>query len=250
MNDWQFPQDPDPYDPPDDPFEQVPGDTAYRGYESLYGDAQAAYDQAYQSPYDEAYALPPASPPDGTNGMPAATPPARSTSWLKEIIQLILIVVIVRVGVDTFMPRYVVDGASMEPTFHTSERVIVDRLSMLLGGPSRGEVIVLESPQVDGELLIKRVIGLPNERVVINYGRVYINGTLLEEPYVDEFCTSMGCNGEWLLGPEEYFVLGDNRSHSYDSHSFGPVPASSIKGVARVRYWPPQDVDILSAPDY
>ncbi|HEX3049455.1 MAG TPA: signal peptidase I [Aggregatilineaceae bacterium] len=171
-------------------------------------------------------------------------------SWFKEVIQLILLIVFLRLGIDTFLPRYVVDGASMEPNFHTSERVIVDRLTMLISGPSRGDVIVLDSPTTEDELLIKRVIGLPNETVVIQDGRVYVNGQLLDEPYVNNFCTYASCNGTWELGPDQFFVLGDNRSHSLDSHSFGPVPRSSIKGIARVRYWPPDEADVLTAPDY
>jgi signal peptidase I len=65
-----------------------------------------------------------------------------------------------------------------------------------------------------------------------------------------EYCSYQSCNGEWQLGPDEYFVLGDNRNHSLDSHSFGPIPASSVKGIARVRYWPLRDIDLLEAPDY
>ena len=68
-------------------------------------------------------------------------------SWLKEMIQIILIVALVRIGMDTFLPRYVVDGASMQPNFATSQRVIVDRLTMMISGPARGDVIVLDSPQ-------------------------------------------------------------------------------------------------------
>lgn len=181
---------------------------------------------------------------------PARPARNRAASAVKDIIQLALIVVLLRVGMDTLVPRYVVDGASMEPNFHTNERVIVDRFTMLLSGPSRGDVVVLDSPTTPDELLIKRVIGLPNERIVIRDGRVYVNGALLDETYVAEFCTSRACNGEWQLGPDEYFVLGDNRNHSLDSHSFGPVSASSIVGIARVRYWPPTQADLLSAPDY
>ena len=177
-------------------------------------------------------------------------PGRRIVSLIKELIQLVLLIVLLRVGMDTLLPRYVVDGASMEPNFHTSERVIVDRLTMLISGPARGDVVVLESPQTPDELLIKRVVGLPDEHIVIRDGRVYVNGVRLEEDYVMEYCVYRTCNGEWQLGPDEYFVLGDNRSHSLDSHSFGPVPASTVKGIARVRYWPPDDVDILSAPQY
>jgi signal peptidase I len=174
----------------------------------------------------------------------------QTVSWIKEVIQLILIVVVVRIGMDTFIPRYIVDGASMQPNFYTSERVIVDRVSMLFGGPSRGDVVVLESPTVVDELLIKRVIGLPGETIAIQDGRVYINGIFLEEPYISEFCTSRSCNGTWELSSDQYFVLGDNRSHSLDSHSFGPVSRSTIIGIARVRYWPLNEITIFDAMDY
>jgi len=182
---------------------------------------------------------------------PAGRPSrGRATRFLKDVIQLVLLVVLLRVGMDTLVPRYVVDGASMEPSFHTAERVIVDRFTMLVSGASRGDVVVLDSPTTADDLLIKRVIGLPNEQIALREGRVFINGVLLDEPYITEFCTSRACNGEWQLGPDEYFVLGDNRNHSLDSHNFGPVPESSIVGIARVRYWPPTQADLLSAPDY
>lgn len=177
-------------------------------------------------------------------------PRHHATSWLKELIQIILIVALVRIGMDTFLPRYVVDGASMQPNFATSQRVIVDRLTMMLSGPARGDVVVLDSPQSKDELLIKRVIGLPNETIVIRDGRVYVDGKMLDESYVNDFCTFRSCNGEWQLGPDQYFVLGDNRSHSLDSHAFGPVSRSSIIGIARVRYWPPDKAEIITAPQY
>ncbi len=189
------------------------------------------------------------SPSGGMAAQEPDKPSRRAQSLLREIFQLVLIVMFVRLSMDTLLPRYVVDGASMEPTFSTSERVIVDRVTMLLGGPSRGDVVVLDSPR-DHELLIKRVIGLPGEIIALREGRVYVNGRLLEEPHVAEFCTSRSCNGTWELGPDEYFVLGDNRSHSLDSHSFGPVQRSAIKGVARVRYWPPDELELFTAPEY
>ncbi len=193
---------------------------------------------------------PPIVEPLGGESEPAAARrESRPFRWIREIVQVALIVVLVRVGMDTFMPRYVVDGASMQPNFHTSERLIVDRVSLVFGAPVRGDVVVLDSPRAD-ELLLKRVIGLPGETVTIQDGRVYINGELLEETYVAEFCTYRACNGVWTLGPDDYFVLGDNRSHSLDSHSFGPVARDAIVGVARVRYWPPDALDVLTAPSY
>lgn len=174
----------------------------------------------------------------------------RLLSWIKELIQLALIVVVVRVGMDVFLPRYVVDGASMEPSFHTNERVIVDRITMALSGPARGDVVVLASPTAPGDLLIKRVVGLPGEHIRIADGRVYVNGARLDEPYVTDFCMIPSCEGAWQLSDEEYFVLGDNRMHSLDSHSFGPVAESSLEGIARVRYWPLTQAGVLLAPEY
>jgi len=189
---------------------------------------------------------------DGPAGEAPTSKPRRGKliAGLRELIQLMLIVVLLRVGMDIFLPRYMVDGASMEPNFHTSQRVIVDRFTMVLSGPARGDVIVLDSPANSDELLIKRVVGLPGEQITIRDGRVYVNDEALSEPYVLEFCTYRSCEGTWQLGPDEYFVLGDNRMHSLDSHSFGPVKAGSIQGIARVRYWPLTDADILRAPEY
>lgn len=175
---------------------------------------------------------------------------SRLITGVKELIQLVLIVVLLRVTMDIFLPRYMVDGASMEPNFHTHQRVIVDRLTMVLSGPARGDVVVLDSPANSDELLIKRVVGLPGEQIAIRGGRVYVNGEALNEPYVAEFCTYRSCEGVWELGPDEYYVLGDNRMHSLDSHSFGPVNVDSIQGIARIRYWPLTEADILKAPEY
>ena len=142
-----------------------------------------------------------------------------------------------------------VHGTSMEPNLHTDQRLVMEKVSYRLHPPRRGDIVIVDIETSDIPL-IKRVIGLPNETVVIHSGRVYVNGELLNEPYINEFCTFRSCEGEWMLGPDEYFVLGDNRSHSLDSHSFGPVKASAIVGIARVRYWPPDEADILSAPEY
>ncbi len=85
---------------------------------------------------------------------------------------------------------------------------------------------------------------------MIEDGRVYVDGQLLEEPYVEEYCTYRSCNGEWELSGDQYFVLGDNRSHSLDSHSFGPVERAAIRGIGRVRYWPLFSLDVLTTPSY
>ena len=89
----------------------------------------------------------------------------------------------------------------------------------------------------------------PGETVQIREGRVYVNGAKLDEAYIAEFCRA-GCDGTWTLKNDEYFVLGDNRPNSFDSHSFGPIARSLIVGEAWIRYWPPQDVGVIQRPAY
>jgi signal peptidase I len=120
----------------------------------------------------------------------------------------------------------VMEGPSMEPTIHSGQEVAIERVRA--SDLSRGDIIVFANPSNrSGESLLKRVIGLPGEEVEIEDGRVFINGQLLEEPYVKAFC-QIGCDGHWTLGNDQYFVLGDNRRNSYDSHSFGPIGADLI----------------------
>src|SRR5262249_30318833 len=113
----------------------------------------------------------------------------------------------------------------------------------------RGDVIVLHDPGNPNQDFIKRVIGLPGEKVEIKKGRVYANGELLDEPYIAEFCTN-GCDGSWEIKAGQYFVLGDNRAHSYDGHSCGPVNRSLIVGQAWIRYWPLSDIGVIQHPRY
>jgi signal peptidase I len=147
----------------------------------------------------------------------------------------------------------------MEPNFHAGQVIVVNRFAYYFAKPSRGDVVVLHSPRgecrtaqpddANCEDLIKRVIGLPGELVQIDRGRVYINGSLLDEPYVIKgFCES--CHGDWIIGPDQYFVLGDNRDNSMDSHSFGPISRDLIVGEAWIRYWPPQDASVIPHPGY
>jgi signal peptidase I len=164
---------------------------------------------------------------------------------LRELLHVAIIVIVLYVLINLFIPRFLVEGTSMEPNFHNQERVVVSRLDYMLGHPQRGDVIVFN--HVEDTYLIKRIVGLPGEKVELKDGKVYINDVRLEETYSWGICVSHSCTDEsWTLGPDEYFVLGDNRSSSMDSHNFGPIKLSQIVGKVRMRYWPLNQFDWIS----
>jgi signal peptidase I len=129
-----------------------------------------------------------------------------------------------------------VDGQSMEPTLHTNERIIIEKVTYRLHPPERGDIIVLRRPTGAVEPLIKRVIGLPGETIEIKNGLVYIDGEPLDEPYLDQ--STQGNMDPLVVPDKSVFVMGDNRHASNDSRAFGPVPYSDIVGRAWIRYWP------------
>ena len=175
-------------------------------------------------------------------------PHLRRRTFLYEIVETLVLIIAIYSLVDLASVRFYVDGPSMEPSFYTGQRVIVSRVNYLLGEPERGEIIVFESPDRPGidPPLIKRVIGLPGDVVEIRDALVYVNGALLDEPYINEACNPGNCpNDVWELADNEFFVMGDNRNRSRDSRRFGPITHDHIIGEALVRYWPPQDWSLL-----
>jgi signal peptidase I len=173
---------------------------------------------------------------------------SRSALW-RDAAEIVVLVATIYTFVNLTTARAVVEGASMQPNFDTGQLVIVNRFVYFFDNPARGDVVVLHNPDRASEDLIKRVIGLPGETIQIKEGRVYINNTLLDEPYIVHFCTA--CRDEtWTLGANQYFVLGDNRSNSRDSHSFGPVNRALIVGKAWIRYWPLPEFAVIEHPRY
>lgn len=151
--------------------------------------------------------------------------------------------------VRTFIAQpFVVNGASMEPTFHTNEYLIVDQLSYELREPKRGEVIIFRYPLIPSRYFIKRVIALPGETIKVNGTQVEIKRpgedtfTVLDEPYIEFEKESYV---ETTLANDEYFVMGDNRLASLDSRSWGPLKESFIVGKAFVRLFPVSKIDFL-----
>lgn len=148
---------------------------------------------------------------------------------------------------------FTVKGESMEPTFKGSEYLIIDELTYRFREPIRGEVVVFKAPVGQGEHYLKRVIGLPGERIsvkdnkVIVYNDKHPQGVVVKEAYLVEETPG---DVTITLGEDQYFVMGDNRDASYDSRRFGPVSKDSILGRTFLRGWPLDRVSTFDHPEY
>ncbi|PIZ93052.1 MAG: signal peptidase I [Candidatus Magasanikbacteria bacterium CG_4_9_14_0_2_um_filter_41_10] len=157
-----------------------------------------------------------------------------------ELVKIVVLAAITIVVVRYFLFKpFYVKGESMSPTFYENEYLIVDELSYRLRDPKRGEVIVFRSPTSPEDFYLKRVIGLPGERVRVENGNVTICQvacTVLDEPYLNGIKT----DGDvaFTLGDDQYAVFGDNRGASYDTRRFGPISKDSIQGRTLLRGWP------------
>ncbi len=172
---------------------------------------------------------------------------------LFEIIETVAVAVIAVVLVRAFIIQpFVVSGASMEPTFYNGNYLLIDELTYRFRSPERGEVIVFKYPGDEKSFYIKRIIGLPGERIILDRGAITIfNGDQeikLDESYLRGRFTQGSF--EITLSDEEYFVMGDNRNFSFDSRSWGPLPANDIIGSVRLRLWPIDEVRAFTAPEY
>ncbi len=161
----------------------------------------------------------------------------RAKPFLRDLSGTLLPALAIAVLMHLFLAQStIVFGQSMEPNYSTDQRLIIEKVTYHFRTPQRGDVVVLRDPSGGPIPLIKRVVGLPGERVTIGQGRVYIDGELLDEPYVTE--PTAGQTRSWTIPPLEVFVMGDNRNNSRDSRYFGAVPMDSILGHAIFRYWP------------
>ncbi|MEQ9625906.1 signal peptidase I [Coleofasciculus chthonoplastes] len=179
----------------------------------------------------------------------AASPIRRERTWKPILIVSLLVSLFVIIsnflpsGIRNFVAesRYIPSGA-MEPTLQINDRLLINKWSYHFQKPQRGDIVVFSptealKQQNFKDAFIKRIIGLPGEKVEVKAGQVYINDQPLEENYIED--PPEYTYDPVTVPPNSYFVLGDNRNNSYDSHYWGFVPIENVIGKATKRFWPP-----------
>jgi len=171
---------------------------------------------------------------------------ATSRAILREIVETVALFAIVFTIARFAIGNYSIVGQSMEPNYHETQRLLVDKVSPHLLGYSRGDIVIVHSPSGDIEL-IKRLIGKPGDTIELRDNHVFVNGEQLNEPYLPPGADSgpKGGSASWTLNENQYFIMGDNRSFSQDSRTFGPVEVDNIVGRALVLYWPFSDFHVV-----
>lgn len=176
-----------------------------------------------------------------------------STNWKTmayELAETLLLTLFIFVLMRTFIINYRIEGSSMEPNLHEGQHLIVSKAEYYFGGPERGDVIVFEYPYSlpdDQKDYIKRVIGLPGDTVECGPNQITVNGQVIEENY-NPNPWSYTCSPTTLKA-NEYFVLGDNRSASSDSHQWGVLERKFIIGKAYFAYWPLNQIEVVPNAD-
>lgn len=170
-----------------------------------------------------------------------------------EALEVIALALVMFIAVRTVVQNFVVDGASMVPAFRQGDLLVVNKLAYRsfdlswlpwsdnrgwrpFGTPQRGDVLVFRYPRDPSRDFIKRVVALPGQTVEVRDGAVYVDGMRVEEPYIAQ-APAYGYGPE-VVAPGQFFVLGDNRNNSFDSHSWGMLGEDFLIGRADLRYWP------------
>ncbi|MEK7557908.1 MAG: signal peptidase I [Patescibacteria group bacterium] len=178
--------------------------------------------------------------------------------FIFDFIKVVFISLAIIIPIRYFLIQpFYVKGASMEPNFHDSEYLIIDEISYRLHEPKRGDIIVFKYPRNPQEYFIKRVIGLPNEKIQVKDGEIHIFnkehplGIKIDEPYLANGVKTNGTDDDIInLSNDEYYVFGDNRNFSKDSRSFGPVNKSFVVGRVLLRGWPFNRVNLFPTQQY
>ncbi len=258
----------------DQPIE-IPWPSSVTGAPVLTG--QTTSEQTQGTPEGDGYGAAPADdepPPASTRRRHSRNPVDRLTRGLPDWLRITIdwgVTIIGAVAVVLLVKAYVVNpyripSASMEPTLHCarpeagcearfSDRVLANRFIYRLRDPRRGEIVVFDVPKAaelrcgQGGTFVKRVIGLPGETIEVRVeggrGFVYINGEKLNEPYIKpDRRTPASPLDKVKIGPDRYFMMGDNRGSSCDSRIWGTVPRGNLIGKVFATYWPPNRVGL------
>ena len=178
--------------------------------------------------------------------------------WLVTIVGAIAIVLAIKAWV---VNPYRIPSSSMEPRLHCarpgsgclaswSDRVLANRFVYHFRDPSRGDIVVFETPARAeqecgaGGTFVKRIIGLPGETIEQRNGAVFVNGRQLREPYVSRDRNDFRTTPKERIPPGHYFMMGDNRRQSCDSREWGPVPRDNLIGKVFATYWPPKRISL------
>lgn len=174
---------------------------------------------------------------------------SRTGSALREMVETILLTLLIYVLIRTFLiENYRVVGRSMVPTLEDKQFLVVNKLDYRLREPRRGDIIVFFDPRDQDRKLIKRIIGLPGEMIETRAGQIFVDGEPLDEPYIQN---QAGYSKSVIQVPEgNYYVLGDNRANSSDSHNWGTLLEDKIVGRAWFSYWPPEMWGAIDHAEY
>jgi signal peptidase I len=207
------------------------------------------------------------------SGAPASSERAGSRRALGcafEVVETLVLTLLIYLVIHNFVAQpFEVQQSSMVPTIVDGEYILIDKLTTRFDGYHYGDVVVFTPPTgsglADGDIpFIKRIIGMPGDTVTLENGRVFItrpgeSPVRIEEPYVvtdadgstaPTLCPREACPQEWIVGDDEYFVMGDNRPSSQDSRVFGPINEDLILGRAWLRYFPLERIGLIERPDY
>lgn len=143
------------------------------------------------------------------------------------------------------MEAFWIPSGSMIPTLEIGDRVLVNKFIYRFTDPKRGDIIVFESVDNSNEDLIKRVVGLPGDKIAVRGGKLFVNGEPQKEPYTNKKLPDRSFYAQTTVPKNHVFVMGDNRGNSADSRVFGPLPEKNIEGEAFLRFWPPDRIGWL-----
>jgi signal peptidase I len=163
-------------------------------------------------------------------------------AWVRDLLISIIASAII---ITWFYQPVRVEGTSMLPNLEDQDRLFINKMAFRVGEIHRGDVVVFKYPKDEEESFIKRIIGLPGDRVRIDRGQVFVNDHLLTEPYVPARFEDERSAAEMRIPPHQYFVLGDHRNISRDSREFGPVNRDLIYGKAAFVYWPVDQAGVV-----